>query len=36
MLPVPANSVKLGDDWLISTRDTNDPLWALRAKLGIA
>jgi hypothetical protein len=35
LLPVPASSPKLGNDWLISARGQSDPLWALRAKLGI-
>lgn len=35
MFPIPENSPKLGDDWAISRRDGGDPLWALRAKLGL-
>jgi len=36
MLPVPANSPKLGSDWFVSARDKSDPIWDLREKLGIA
>jgi hypothetical protein len=36
MLSVPANSPQLSPDWLASTRGKDDPIWAIRAKLGLA
>lgn len=36
IFPVPANAPKLGDEWAVAKRDRSDPLWALRAKLGLS
>jgi SnoaL-like domain len=35
IFPVPLGAPKLGDDWAVSTRDANDPLWAIRRRLGL-
>jgi hypothetical protein len=35
ILPVPASAPKLGSEWVVSTRGKDDPLWALREKLGL-
>jgi hypothetical protein len=35
ILPLPKNRAELSNDWFVSIRDRTDPLWALRAKLGI-